>query len=150
LCQNKWIDWIKENYIRAKTRLFKKNQIIHYEGDHATGIYLVMSGKVKTMGEDGRELMTGIYQADDFRHQHIILSNNPTRIPQRLEDSCLCFFQNTIWWNVATVSRCCRKFWNLSHEIRKKDGYLCSLPTNLFGKGFQKRFYVYTNNTKME
>jgi hypothetical protein len=30
--------------------LFKKNQIIHYEGDHATGIYLVMSGKVKTMG----------------------------------------------------------------------------------------------------
>jgi CRP-like cAMP-binding protein len=47
--------------------LFKKNQIIHY-GRPCHGIYLVISGKVKTMkmAEDGRELMTGIYQAEDF------------------------------------------------------------------------------------
>jgi CRP-like cAMP-binding protein len=66
---------LKKNYIRAKTRFFKKNQIIHYEGDHATGIYLVISGKVKTMkmAEDGRELMTGIYQAEDFLGINTIL-----------------------------------------------------------------------------
>jgi hypothetical protein len=28
----------------------------------------------------------------------------PRGYRKRLEDSCLCFFQNTIWWNVATVS----------------------------------------------
>jgi CRP-like cAMP-binding protein len=65
--------------------LFKKKQIIHYEGDHATGIYLVISGiKTMKMAEDGRELMTGIYQAEDFLGINIILSNNePTRILQR-------------------------------------------------------------------
>jgi CRP-like cAMP-binding protein len=74
---------LKKNYIRAKTRFFKKNQIIHYEGDHATGIYLVISGKVKTMkmAEDGRELMTGIYQAEDFRHQHYSSNNEYDQQP---------------------------------------------------------------------
>jgi CRP-like cAMP-binding protein len=49
------------------------------------------------MAEDGRELMTGIYQAEDFLGINIILSNNAHEdTATTLEDSCLCFFQNTI------------------------------------------------------
>ncbi|HNP33539.1 MAG TPA: response regulator [Flavobacterium sp.] len=51
-----------------KVRSFKKNQTIYYEGDRASGIWVVLDGKVKTtkMAEDGRELMTGMFEADAF------------------------------------------------------------------------------------
>lgn len=51
-----------------KIRHFKKNQPIYNEGDRVNGIWFVLNGKVKTtkMAEDGRELMTGIFEADTF------------------------------------------------------------------------------------
>lgn len=51
-----------------KVRSFKKNQVIYYEGDRVNGIWLLLEGKVKTtkMAEDGRELMTGLFETDDF------------------------------------------------------------------------------------
>jgi CRP-like cAMP-binding protein len=51
-----------------KVRPFKKNQPIYYEGDRANGIWVVLDGKVKTtkMAEDGRELMTGMFETDSF------------------------------------------------------------------------------------
>lgn len=112
--------------------LFKKNQIIHYEGDHPTGIYLVISGKIKTMkmAEDGRELMTGIYQAEDFLGINIILSNNEHNdTATALEDSCLCFFPKTQFDEMLRLyPDVAGKFLEiLSHEIRKKDGYLLQL-----------------------
>jgi CRP-like cAMP-binding protein len=86
------------------------------------------------MAEDGRELMTGIYQAEDFLGINTILSNNEHEdTATTLEDSCLCF-PKTQFDEMLTVSRCCRKFLEiLSHEIRKRMGIFCSLPTNLFG-----------------
>lgn len=76
---NKGLTEFKKIISERKSRLFKKNQVVHYEGDGATGIYLVLSGKIKTikMAEDGRELMTGIYQAEDFLGTSVILSNKP-------------------------------------------------------------------------
>ena len=123
---------LKKIISERKTRLFKKNQIIHYEGDHATGIYLVMSGKVKTMkmAEDGRELMTGIYQAEDFLGINVILSNNAQEdTATALEDSCLCFFPKTQFDEMLRLyPDVAGKFLEiLSHEIRKKDGYLLQL-----------------------
>ncbi len=47
---------------KSQSRILKKNQVVHYEGDSPLGIYLVLSGKIKTtkMTEDGRELITAI------------------------------------------------------------------------------------------
>lgn len=123
---------LKKIISERKTRFFKKNQIIHYEGDHATGIYLVLSGKIKTMkmAEDGRELMTGICQADDFLGINIILSNNAHEdTATALEDSCLCFFPKTQFDEMLRLyPDVAGKFLEiLSHEIRKKDGYLLQL-----------------------
>jgi CheY-like chemotaxis protein/CRP-like cAMP-binding protein len=60
------------------TKKYKKNQHIHYDGDRVTGIYFIISGKVKTvkMTEDGRELITGMYKADDYLDVNIIFSND--------------------------------------------------------------------------
>nr|WP_309758920.1 response regulator [Flavobacterium sp.] len=130
--KNNGLTELKKIISERKTRFFKKNQIIHYEGDHATGIYLVMSGKIKTMkmAEDGRELMTGIYQADDFLGINIILSDNAHEdTATALEDSCLCFFPKTQFDEMLRLyPDVAGKFLEiLSHEIRKKDGYLLQL-----------------------
>ncbi|MGQ2984817.1 response regulator [Flavobacterium sp.] len=60
------------------SRMFKKNETIHHEGDRVTGIYFIINGKVKTvkLTEDGRELITGIYKTDDYLDINIILSED--------------------------------------------------------------------------
>lgn len=60
-----------------KIRPFKKNQIIYYEGDRSNGVWIVISGRVKTtkLAEDGRELMTGIHEPDSFLAINTLFSN---------------------------------------------------------------------------
>jgi CRP-like cAMP-binding protein len=76
-----------------KARLVKKNQVIYYEGDKGNGLYVVLSGKVKTikLAQDGRELMTGIYAADDYLGINAMLANEEYGdTATALEDSMLC------------------------------------------------------------
>lgn len=76
-----------------KVRQFKKNQVIYYEGDRGNGLYIILEGKVKAMklAEDGRELMTGIYSADNYLGIHAMLSDEPySDTATALEDSTLC------------------------------------------------------------
>ncbi|WP_298393686.1 response regulator [Flavobacterium sp.] len=115
-----------------KSRFFKKHQVIHYEGDAATGIYLVLSGKIKTikMAEDGREFMTGIYQKDDFLGTNVLLSNTPyADTATALEDSTLCFFPKLQFEELLRLyPDVAGKFLKiLSNEIRNKDAYLLQL-----------------------
>lgn len=47
---------------------FKKGEVIYKEQEHSNMIYLISKGVVKThkMDESGKELITGLYRADDF------------------------------------------------------------------------------------
>ncbi|OYQ43075.1 transcriptional regulator [Flavobacterium cyanobacteriorum] len=88
------LEELKQIMQERSSRKFKKNQHIHYEGDRVTGIYFIISGRVKTvkLTEDGRELITGIHKANDYLDISIILSNdtyNDTAIA--LEDTELSF-----------------------------------------------------------
>jgi CRP-like cAMP-binding protein len=76
-----------------KTRLFKKNQVVYYEGDKSQGLFLVISGRIKVIrqAEDGRELMIGIYAAEDFLGITAALSVSLyTDTATAIEDSLLC------------------------------------------------------------
>lgn len=76
-----------------KTRDFKKNRVVYYEGDQGKGLYLITSGKIKTikLSQDGRELMTGMYSAGDYIGISAILTNSPyTDTATAIEDSQLC------------------------------------------------------------
>jgi CRP-like cAMP-binding protein/CheY-like chemotaxis protein len=113
-------------------RPFKKSQIVHYEGDRAIGLYLVVSGKIKTvkMSEDGRELMTGMYQANDFLGVNTILSNETyTDTATALEDCQLCFFpKEQVQELLKLYPDVAEKFIKiLSNEIRSKDNHLLQL-----------------------
>ena len=113
-------------------RPFKKNQIIHYEGDRAIGIYLVISGKIKTvkMSEDGRELMTGMYHPNDFIGVNTILSDETyTDTATALQDSQVCFFpKEQLKELLRLYPDVAEKFIKiLSNEIRSKDNHLLQL-----------------------
>lgn len=76
-----------------KVRSIKKKQVIYYEGDIVSGIYLVISGKVKTikLSEDGRELLTGMYGPEEYFGIPALLLNAPyTETAEALEDTTVC------------------------------------------------------------
>lgn len=132
IAKNDGLTELKKIIAERKSRLFKKNQVVHYEGDSATGVYLVLSGKIKTikMAEDGRELMTGIYLAEDFLGINIILSNKPhDDTATAIEDSYLCFFPKMQFDELLQLyPDVAAKFLRiLSNEIRNKDAYLLQL-----------------------
>jgi CRP-like cAMP-binding protein/CheY-like chemotaxis protein len=93
LAKNKGLTELKRVIEERKSRQFKKNQVIYYEGDKGNGLYLVIKGRIKTtkMAEDGRELMTGIYTAEEYIGIHSFLANEPySETATALEDSLLC------------------------------------------------------------
>lgn len=75
--QKEGLGQLKEALEQRKVRTFKKNQVIYYEGDRATGIWVVLKGKVKAtkMAEDGRELMTGMFESDQFLATNTLFSD---------------------------------------------------------------------------
>jgi DNA-binding response OmpR family regulator len=62
------LEELKRILLERKVRFFKKNQVIYYEGDADNGLYLIVSGKIKTFKQtaEGRELITGFYAADEY------------------------------------------------------------------------------------
>lgn len=85
---------LKELMQDRGSRHYKKNQTIHHEGDRVSGIYFIISGKVKTvkLTEDGRELITGMYKTDDYLDINIILTENTyTDTAIALEDTEMSF-----------------------------------------------------------
>jgi CRP-like cAMP-binding protein len=91
--KNNGLSELKKIIQERKTRQFKKNQVIYYEGDKGNGLYLIIKGSVKSikLAEDGRELMTGIYSAESYLGIHAMLSNEPySDTATALEDSLLC------------------------------------------------------------
>ena len=86
-------DELKNLVELKKIRNVKKGQIIYYDGDAAQGIYLMLAGRIKItkLSEDGRELLTGIYQTDEYFGIHdAIIGHIHTENAEALEDSSIC------------------------------------------------------------
>jgi CRP-like cAMP-binding protein len=115
-----------------KARSFKKSQVIYYEGDRGNGLYLVISGKVKTikLAEDGRELMTGIYSADDYLGINAMLSNEEyADTATALEDSLLCLIPKEQLEQLLNLyPEVAREFIKLlANDIREKEEQLLQM-----------------------
>jgi CRP-like cAMP-binding protein/AmiR/NasT family two-component response regulator len=77
----------------CRSRPFKKNQVIYYEGDKANGLYIVLSGMIKTskLAEDGRDLITALRCADQYLGIHALLADEPySESAIALEEGQLC------------------------------------------------------------
>ncbi|MBB2147528.1 response regulator [Pedobacter gandavensis] len=88
-----YISDLQNNLKNYKSRLYKKKQVIYYEGDPGSGLYFVLSGAVKTVktDEDGHELITGIFLAGNYFGINSMLSNQPfPDTASALENSSIC------------------------------------------------------------
>ncbi|MFS4467879.1 response regulator [Maribacter sp. 2210JD10-5] len=63
----------------GKIEYFEKDEQIFHEGVRSNSIYLLLKGVVKCykMDEDGKELITGLYRADDFLGFTSFMENIP-------------------------------------------------------------------------
>ncbi|MGN8068844.1 response regulator [Mucilaginibacter sp. SG564] len=123
---------LKKIIQERKVRLFKKNQVIYYDGDKGNGLYLVTGGKIKTikLAEDGRELMTGIYGADEYLGVNAMLSNEVyTDTATALEDSTLCLIpKDQLEQLLHLYPEVAREFIKLlANDIRDKEDQLMQL-----------------------
>lgn len=69
---------------------YKKGENIYRKGDHSNNLYLILSGIVKThtMDTNAKELITGLYKADDFLGFTTFGNNIPfTETATAVEDS---------------------------------------------------------------
>ncbi len=123
---------LKKIIAERKSRQFKKNQVIYYEGDKGNGVYLLINGKVKTvkLAEDGRELMTGILNNDEYLGIQAVLANESySDTATALEDSTLCLIpKESIDQLLNLYPDVAREFIKLlSNNIREKEEQLLQL-----------------------
>jgi CRP-like cAMP-binding protein/CheY-like chemotaxis protein len=126
---------LKKIIAERKTRQFKKNQVIYYEGDKGNGLFLVLSGRVKTvkLAEDGRELMTGMFGADNYLGIQALLANEPFNdTATALEDSSLCLIpKDSLEKLLNLYPNVGKEFIKLlSNDIREKEEQLLQLAYN--------------------
>ncbi|GAB3882890.1 response regulator [Spirosoma agri] len=92
-----------------KAHTVRKKQYVYSEGDEPTRLYFLKAGKVKTVrtNTDGKELITGLYNAGDFFGYFALLENgNYTDSAVTLEETELIYiaredFQQLIQANPA-------------------------------------------------
>ncbi len=115
-----------------KIRQVKKKQILYYDGDQPQGIYLVLEGSIKTikLAEDGRELMTGLFKADDYLGvTAVLLDENFTETAEATEDASVCLLPKDSILNLVNrfpdVGSQFIKI--LSHNLREKEEQLMEL-----------------------
>lgn len=91
--QNQGMEELQKIISDRKVKQVRKKQIIYYEGDAISGIYLILSGRVKAvkLNEDGRELVTGMYGSDDYLGIQAMLSGEHyVETAEAVEDTTIC------------------------------------------------------------
>lgn len=135
LSKNNGLAELKRIVAERKSRLVKKSQVIYYDGDKANGLYIILSGKVKTMklAEDGRELMTGIFIADDYLGVNAMLANEAyADTATALEDSQICLIpKDQLDELINQYPDIAREFISiLANDVRDKEEQLLHLAYN--------------------
>jgi CRP-like cAMP-binding protein/AmiR/NasT family two-component response regulator len=130
--RNEGLNELKKIIQERRSRVFKKNQVVYYDGDKANGIYLVISGKIKTirLAEDGRELMTGIVGNEEYLGVNALLSNEAyTDTATALEDSMVVQIpKDQLEQLLNLYPEVAREFIKLlANDIREKEDQLMQL-----------------------
>jgi len=126
------LNQLKEIIEELRPRNFKKNQVIYYEGDPGNGLYLLISGRCKSikLAEDGRELMTGIYGPDEYLGVNAMLLNElQSETATAMEDSVLCLLPKALVEQLLNqYPDVAQKFIKLlARDIREKEEQLLQM-----------------------
>ncbi|MFD2144021.1 Crp/Fnr family transcriptional regulator [Mucilaginibacter antarcticus] len=109
---------------------------------------MLLNGKVKAikLAEDGRELMTGIYSADDYLGINAMLSGDAyADTATALEDSMLCLIPKEQLDDLLNLyPEIAREFIKLlANDIREKEEQLLQMAYHSVRKKWPKRCCAY-------
>lgn len=129
---NSGVKELKSLIAARKIRHIKKKQVLYYNGDEPMGLYLLLSGTVKTLKltEDGRQLMTGLYKPDDYIGMNSVLLEEPfAETAEAVEDSSLCLLpKDAILGLISKHPDIGKEFIKiLSNDVREKEEQLMEL-----------------------
>jgi CRP-like cAMP-binding protein/CheY-like chemotaxis protein len=132
-------DYLEELRKDRSTNKYKKKQIIYSEGNHPSRLYYVLSGKIKAYkrNDDGKELITGLYNEGDFLGYMALLENKIYReTTEALDDTELAMiprseFEELLGSNPEVM----KKFIGiLAHNINEKEEQLLNIAYNSLRK----------------
>lgn len=116
-------------------KYFKKKDLIYNQGNYPKGVFFVSSGKVKTAltNDDGKELITGLYNQGDFLgYQALLEESKYSDTATAMEDAEICMIPKedfySLVYNSAEVSKKFIKM--LSNELASKEDQLLKLAYN--------------------
>jgi CRP-like cAMP-binding protein/CheY-like chemotaxis protein len=135
IARNDGLAELKKIIQERRTRQFKKGQVIYYEGDKGTGLYLLISGKAKSvkLAADGRELMTGLYGPDDYMGINSVLLNEPhSDTATAIEDSLVCVLPRKLMEDLMNqYPDVAREFIKLlAKDVKDKEEHLLQMAYN--------------------
>lgn len=131
-----YLEKLKEN--RSISR-YKKKQVVYTEGNYPARLYYISKGKIKTYrkNEDGKELITGLYNEGDFIGYTALLENVVYReSAEALEDTELAViprseFEEMLGSNPAVLKRFIAI---LASNINEKEEQLLAIAYNSLRK----------------
>lgn len=139
---------LKKIIENRKLKIIQKKQVIYYEGDKVTGIYLIHKGKIKTtkIADDGRELTTAIYDTDQFVGTNVLFSNgNYIDNAIALEECSLSFFPiHKLEKLISQYPDVASKFIKiLSNEVCDKEEQLLQMAYSSVRKRIAESLLIY-------
>ncbi len=121
------------------THQYRRKQVIYNEGNHAHKLYYVQAGRVKTYktNDDGKELVTGIFNQGEFFGYVPILEHTPYReTAETLDDSEISTIPRDSFEDLIYKSpEALRKMVSLlAHNVAQKEEQLLGLAYNSLRK----------------
>lgn len=131
----KGLDTLNKLSTEHHFKSYKKKEFVYNEGSYPKGIYFVSSGKVKTSmtNDDGKELITGLYnEGDFFGYLALLEESKHAETASVMEDAEICLIPKedfySLVYNSPDVSKKFIKM--LSNELVAKEEQLLKLAYN--------------------
>lgn len=131
----KGLDALKKLSDEREIKKYRKKESIYIEGGYPRGIYFLTSGKVKTVrvNDDGKELITGLYNTGDFFGYLALLEGDTySDSAITLEDAEVCLIPKEEFYSlVFHSSDVAKKFIQiLTNDLTAKEEQLLHLAYN--------------------
>ncbi|MFN8711690.1 MAG: response regulator [Bacteroidota bacterium] len=151
----KGFDALRELSAHRDVRSCRKKESIYVQDSFPKGIYMVVSGKVKTgmVNEQGKELITGLYKEGDFFGYLALLEDKPySDSATALEDAEVCLipkedFFALLYKNTEVARRFVRL---LADNLTEKEEQLLKLAYNSVRKRVAEALVTLCNRYRRE
>lgn len=123
---------VNELALDKSCNLYKKGQLIFYEGNRPTGLYCVNAGKVKIFqtGEEGKEQILRLAKEGDILGYRSLISGEPYSASGAvMEDATVCYIPRKTFFELLNKNSelSTRMMQLLSHDLKEAEARITGL-----------------------